>query len=145
MISRYRRRQPKWAVNGLAVSALPELLSQADLRAWSAAVRSLRAQLVGVLRRHGLEPQPSDANWVLVEAPGLRPRLAPYGVVVRDCTSFGLPDMVRIAVPGPRGLERLDEALASIMKPLVGAKENGAPKHGAVPNELEVLPQKGES
>jgi histidinol-phosphate/aromatic aminotransferase/cobyric acid decarboxylase-like protein len=145
LISRCRRRQPMWAVNGIAVSALPDLLSQADLRAWSAGVRSLRAQLVGVLRRHGLEPQPSDANWVLVEAPGLRPRLAPSGVVVRDCTSFGLPDMVRIAVPGPRGLERLDEALSSIIKPLFSARDNGAPKHGAVPHELGDLPQKGES
>jgi histidinol-phosphate/aromatic aminotransferase/cobyric acid decarboxylase-like protein len=103
-----------WAVNGLVASALPELLDRVDLPDWSARVSDLRRRLVAVLRGHGLEPRPSDANWVLVEAPGLRARLAPHGIVVRDCTSFGMPRIVRIAVPAPRGLERLDEALSSI-------------------------------
>jgi len=114
VLDRCRRRQSLWAVNGLAVSALPDLLAPVDLVAWSARVRTLRGDLEAVLRRHGLEPQRSDASWVLVEAPGLRARLAPQGIVVRDCTSFGLPDMARIAVPTPQGLERLDEALSSV-------------------------------
>lgn len=114
VLDRCRRRQPLWAVNGLAVSALPDLLAPVDLVAWSARVRTLRGELEAVLRGHGLEPQHSDASWVLVEAPGLRARLAPHGVVVRDCTSFGLPEMARIAVPTAHGLDRLDEALASI-------------------------------
>lgn len=114
VIARCRQRQAQWAVNGLAVSALPELLSAVDLRSWSARVARLRVGLIDVLRRHGLEPRPSDANWVLVEAPGLRDPLARRGVVVRDCTSFGMPTMVRIAVPSSPGLERLDAALSSI-------------------------------
>ena len=48
---------------------------------------------------------------MIVTAPGLRDRLAPHGVVVRDCGSFGWPDVVRIAVPDDRGLERLADAL----------------------------------
>jgi hypothetical protein len=36
---------------------------------------------------------------------------------VRDCTSFGLPDHVRIAVPDAEGLERLDRALAAAAHP----------------------------
>jgi histidinol-phosphate/aromatic aminotransferase/cobyric acid decarboxylase-like protein len=114
IVERCRRRQPMWSVNGLAVSALPDLLAGADLRSWSAGVRDLREQLALVLGDHGFEPQPSDANWVLVEADGLRARLAPLGIVVRDCSSFGLPHMVRIAAPTPGGLERLDEALSTI-------------------------------
>jgi histidinol-phosphate/aromatic aminotransferase/cobyric acid decarboxylase-like protein len=114
IVERCRRRQPMWAVNGLAVSALPDLLACVDLPAWSVGVRALREQLAQVLHDHGFDPQPSDANWVLVEAHGLRARLAPQGIVVRDCSSFGLPHMVRIAVPTPGGLERLDEALSSI-------------------------------
>ena len=98
----------------MAASALPELLAGVELTAWAARVGELRHQLVAVLRGHGLEPRPSDANWVLVEAPGLRARLAPHGIVVRDCTSFGLPGMARIAVPEPGGIARLDEALSSI-------------------------------
>jgi histidinol-phosphate/aromatic aminotransferase/cobyric acid decarboxylase-like protein len=113
LLERCRQRQSAWAVNGLVASALPELLAHVDLPSWRERIAVLRGRLVDVLRAHGLEPQPSDANWVLVEAPGLRGRLAHCGVVVRDCSSFGLPGMVRIAVPGAGDLERLDAALAA--------------------------------
>ena len=107
-----RVRQPEWSVGGLACAALPALLDLVDLDAWSRAVATLRAELVGVLRAAGLTPRPSDAPWVLVDAP-LRDRLAPRGVVVRDCASFGLPGVTRIAVPDECGLDRLADALAS--------------------------------
>jgi histidinol-phosphate/aromatic aminotransferase/cobyric acid decarboxylase-like protein len=106
-----RLRQPAWSVNGLACAALPDLLAAVDLPAWAAGVARLRIRLVEVLQDAGLEPEPSDANFVLVRAPGLRDRLAPHGVLVRDCASFGLPDHVRIAVPDHAGLARLEEAL----------------------------------
>jgi histidinol-phosphate/aromatic aminotransferase/cobyric acid decarboxylase-like protein len=115
--ARVRARRPQWAVNALAAAALPELLEAVDLPAWSHALRVLRADLVRVLGHHGLTARPSDANWVLVDAPGLRDRLAPQGVVVRDCSSFGLPGVVRIAVPSALGLERLDAALSSTEPP----------------------------
>ena len=108
---RLAARQTPWSVNGLAAAALPELLATVDLPAWSAVVARWRADLVAVLRAKGLRPEPSDANWVLVRAPGLRPRLARHGVLVRDCSSFGMPDHVRIAVTHPAGLARLAEAL----------------------------------
>jgi histidinol-phosphate/aromatic aminotransferase/cobyric acid decarboxylase-like protein len=111
LLARCRARQPAWSVNALAAEALPDLLAAVDLPRWSAGVAELRDGLAGLLRRHGLEPQPSDACWLLVHAPGLRARLAPHGVVVRDCASFGLPGTVRIAVPDGDGLARLDEAL----------------------------------
>lgn len=108
---RLEDNQPRWSVNGPAAAALPELLAAADLPAWSAAVAALRGALVGVLRRHGLDPLPSDANWVLVPAPGLRDRLARSAICVRDCASFGMPGTVRIAVPDEDGLTRLEAAL----------------------------------
>ena len=112
LIRRLAVRQPRWSVNGLAVAALPDLLSRADLVHWAAEVRRLRAALVALLRQHGLRPEPSDANFVLVpDATGLRDRLARAAVVVRDCASFGLPDHVRIAVPSDNGLARLADAL----------------------------------
>ena len=109
-----RRRQPYWSVNGLVAEALPELLDTVDLPRWSAGIAGLRHELAVVLQSAGLQPAPSDACWVLVEAPGLRERLAPQGVVVRDCASFGMPGWVRIAVPDERGLERLAAALAAV-------------------------------
>jgi histidinol-phosphate/aromatic aminotransferase/cobyric acid decarboxylase-like protein len=111
VIERLRRRQPEWSVNGLAAAALPALLAPVDLPGWQRAIAGLRDVLYRVLREHGLTTAPSDANWVLAHAPGLRERLAPQGVVVRDCASFGLDGWVRIAVPDERGLERLDRAL----------------------------------
>jgi histidinol-phosphate/aromatic aminotransferase/cobyric acid decarboxylase-like protein len=104
-------RQPRWALNGLAAAALPALLEPVDLGGWAAAVRDLRCRLVRVLGRAGFDPRPSDANWVLVDAPGLRERLASRAIAVRDCSSFGLAGTVRIAVPDEPGLARLEAAL----------------------------------
>ena len=122
LADRLRRRQPRWAVNGIAAALLPDLLERADLAAWSRGIAELRNQLVDVLHAHRLHPRPTDAPFVLVDrAAGLRDRLAPLGIVVRDCTSFGLPDCARIAVPDPDGLERLDRALGAVAAEEVSA------------------------
>jgi histidinol-phosphate/aromatic aminotransferase/cobyric acid decarboxylase-like protein len=111
-------RRPEWSVNALACAVLPALLDTADLDGWSAALRSLREQLVTVLVAHDLKPDPSDANFVLVrDAPTLRDHLARRGVLVRDTTSFGWPDGVRIAVPDANGLESFAAALATWSRP----------------------------
>jgi histidinol-phosphate/aromatic aminotransferase/cobyric acid decarboxylase-like protein len=112
--ARIRYRRPEWSVNGLAVGALPELLERTDLPAWSRAVAGLRAELAALLARHDLVPSPADANWLLVRAPDLRWALLPRGIVVRDCANFGMPGVVRIAVPDERGLARLADALDAI-------------------------------
>jgi len=68
--------------------------------------------LTSLLASHGLDPSPSDANFVLCRrAPRLRERLLPHGVVVRDCASFGLVDHARVAVPDETGLALLAGAL----------------------------------
>ena len=106
-----RRRQPEWSVNGLVCDAIPELLALADLPTWTKQIAELRELLVDGLRTRGFDPEPSDANWLLVEAPGLRDRLARQGIAVRDCASFGMPAHVRIAVPDDTGRARLLEVL----------------------------------
>ena len=115
LIGRLARRQPEWAVNGLALAALPELLGRADLPAWTAAITRLRAELVDLLADHGLKALPSDVNYVLVpSAGGLRSKLASEAILVRDCSSFGLLEHVRIAVPSPDGMVRLRRALEAV-------------------------------
>jgi histidinol-phosphate/aromatic aminotransferase/cobyric acid decarboxylase-like protein len=111
-VARCRARQPEWSVGAVAAAALPDLLDPVDLTAWCAGVAELRAALTALLTSYGMAVRPSDANWVLVDRGGLREALAPHGVIVRDCASFGLTDVTRIAVPPPRGLERLAGALA---------------------------------
>jgi histidinol-phosphate/aromatic aminotransferase/cobyric acid decarboxylase-like protein len=108
---RIEARQPQWSLNGLAAAALPALLAAVDLPTWAEAIAVLRRDLSGLLRRAGFWPRPSDANWVLVDSPDLREHLAAHAIAVRDCASFGLPGVVRIAVPGPAGLARLEAAL----------------------------------
>lgn len=112
LVARLATRRVCWSVNSLAAALVPELLATDDLPGWAAGIAELRAKLVGVLDAHGLEPLASDANYVLcARAGGLRERLAPYGVVVRDCASFGLSGHARVAVPGELGLARLADAL----------------------------------
>jgi histidinol-phosphate/aromatic aminotransferase/cobyric acid decarboxylase-like protein len=113
--ARLRRARPEWAVDGLACALVPDLVERADPPAWTAAAAKARDELTRVLAARGRAPLPSEAPWVLVPgAAGLRDALARQAVVVRDCASFGLPDHVRIAVPDPDGLERLDRALGRI-------------------------------
>jgi histidinol-phosphate/aromatic aminotransferase/cobyric acid decarboxylase-like protein len=110
VIGRLADRQPRWALNGLAAALVPELLARADLPGWAAATARRRQALTAAIP--GVEP--SAANFVLVHveegAAMARTGLARRGVVVRDCTSFGLPDHVRVAVPDEIGLARLVDA-----------------------------------
>ncbi len=110
-VERFARHQPQWSVNSLGVSVLPELLELADLPAWSEAIAAARRDLAEMFRRLGFTLEAADAPWVLVHAPGLRERLAPYGVVVRDCSSFGMPGYTRVGVPDSDGLARLESAM----------------------------------
>jgi histidinol-phosphate/aromatic aminotransferase/cobyric acid decarboxylase-like protein len=115
LIRQLEARQPQWAVGGLELALLPELLAQADLIGWSEKIAVLRTQLVALLTRHGVTSHPSDANFLLCDAPpGFRDKLLGQGIVVRDCTSFGLPDQVRLAVPDYEGIERLSAALDAL-------------------------------
>ena len=114
---RLTQAQPAWPVNGVALAVLPDLLEGADLPGWHRRIADQRRALADLLAEHGLVAAPSDAPWVLVDSPSLRERLAPHGVVVRDCTSFGLPGVVRIAVPDDHGLDRLADALTRGRRP----------------------------
>ncbi len=113
-----RARHPRWSVNGLAATALPELLAGCDVATWSAAIAELRSVLVEHLAHVGLVADPSDACFVLVRsARGVRDHLARSGVLVRDTASFGLVDGIRVAVPDAAGLERLARALVGSPRP----------------------------
>ena len=115
LLDRLRDAQPAWSVNGLVCDALPELLAAVDLPAWSAEIARLRAALAGVLVAHDLKVDAADAPWVLVaDAVDLRDRLAREAIAVRDCSSFGLPGTVRIAVPDDAGRRRLADALEAV-------------------------------
>jgi histidinol-phosphate/aromatic aminotransferase/cobyric acid decarboxylase-like protein len=109
---RLAARQAHWAVNSLVCALLPDLLAAVDLPTWAAAIAAGRGRLDVLLRQAGLHPEPSDANFLLSRrAPGLRDHLARRGVLVRDTTSFAIPDGVRVAVPDDTDFQRLALAL----------------------------------
>lgn len=113
LVERLRRRQPRWAVNGLAAALVPALVETADLPAWQRAIVALRADLEDVLTAAGWAVEAADAPWVLVpDAGDLRDHLAAAAILVRDCASFGLAGAARVGVPDEAGLERLQRALA---------------------------------
>nr|WP_298668251.1 histidinol-phosphate transaminase [uncultured Methanofollis sp.] len=114
------RRLP-WTVNAYAESfALAALERYADLGESRRRIAIERAWLAGRLRDLGLSPLPSSANYLLVPlpcpAPALTERLLlSHDILVRDCTSFGLPDMIRVAVRRRDENTRLVEALAACL------------------------------
>src|SRR4051794_35276058 len=107
-------RQPHWSVNGLVLEMMGELLALTDLAGWSVAVDRLRDHLAGELRGLGYNVRDTAANWLLIDdAPGLRERLAPHGVLVRDCTSFGMPNTARMGLPSTSDVDRVVSAMAA--------------------------------
>lgn len=114
LVDRLRARQPHWSVGTPALAVLPDLLAAADLPGWADGIRALRRELTDLLAGHGLSVEAADAPWVLVHREGLREALAPHGVLVRDCTSFGMPGVARVAVPDADGLQRLARALQAL-------------------------------
>jgi histidinol-phosphate/aromatic aminotransferase/cobyric acid decarboxylase-like protein len=112
--------RPPWSVNAGALRAgLAALQPEAQLHVERARalVAESRAYLSRELERLGYAVTPSAANFVLVEvgdATPFRRSLLPAGLVVRDCTSFGLPTCVRIACRLPEECARLVAAIEEV-------------------------------
>jgi threonine-phosphate decarboxylase len=109
-----RHLQPRWSVNGLALTALPELLAATDLVRWAADIARLRDRFATELGALGFRVTVTDSNWVLVEQADLRASLARLGVLVRDCASFGLTDVHRVALPPPHEFDSVLGAFAAV-------------------------------
>jgi len=112
---RFRALQPEWSVNGIALGAVEPLLALTDLAGWTRAIADGRSALVDVVSAHGCAARVTDANWILVEDAGhLVEPLYERRILVRELSNYGLPGLLRIAVPRPEGVERLAAALDEI-------------------------------
>jgi histidinol-phosphate/aromatic aminotransferase/cobyric acid decarboxylase-like protein len=110
--------RPAWTVGSAAqAAAVASGGAGAFVAASRTRLRAERLELASRLHALGLATVPSSAPYLLVatrDAADLRRRmLARHRVLVRDCTSFGLPGFVRLAVRGGADLERLVAALAA--------------------------------
>jgi threonine-phosphate decarboxylase len=110
-----------WSVNAYAESfAMEALLHLDELAVSRAAIAKERDRLVLAISGLGLTCQPSSVNYILIEcgreATTLCEELARKNILVRDCTSFGLPTSIRIAVRTRDENSQLLEALGSCVR-----------------------------
>ena len=118
IIDTMRRIRPPWNVNAVAqqagIIALKErdYISQCQIK-----IKEAKDYLITELSSLGLSPLPSEAGFFLVKvenSPDFRQRLLEQKMLVRDCTSFGLPGYIRIAPRTPAECQRLIEAIKKI-------------------------------
>ncbi len=113
-----------WNVNAVAQRAGVQALGDgAYLRRSDKLIRQNRGYLIAEFASAGYKIVPTRTNFFLMkvgEAREFRAALMRQGVIVRDCTSFGLPEYVRIA---PRTLPECRKLVAA-----VGATGWNAPK-----------------
>ena len=114
-LARLAALQPSWSVDAMAMAAAPAMLTvDAAQRRALAEVTHVRALIAGDLATRGVEVVEGRANFVLVrvgDAAAVRLALLRRGFAVRDCTSFGLPEWIRIAIPVEVAARRLLTAL----------------------------------
>ena len=110
--------QPPWIVNAFAQAAtLAALDDEQHLRDSLAALARAKIALVDDLTRLGWRVVPSTTHFFLVQvesATELARQLRARKIVVRDGTSWGLPNFVRIATRTPAENAQLVQALQYI-------------------------------
>jgi threonine-phosphate decarboxylase len=120
LIARMEVVRPPWSVNAYAESfALAAFRHYADLERSRELITSEREWLTRECAHLGLGVSPSMANFLLLDthrnASDLCLRLQDAGILVRDCTSFGLPEYIRIAVRSREENRELIEAFTACL------------------------------
>jgi histidinol-phosphate aminotransferase len=120
IISVLKRVRPPWNVSSVAQAAgVFALKADGYLEACAMKIKEAKEFLVEELKHLGFSPLPSQANFFLVkvgDAARFRQALLKKGILVRDCTSFGLPNYIRLA---PRTIAECQRLLAAIKEPEV--------------------------
>ena len=118
-----RAAAPPWSVNACAQSAGVAALEDLDHHARSIALLCCeRDRLVAALRTQGWTVEPTEAGFFLVhvgDGAATRAALLSRGCLVRDCTSFGLHEHVRVSPRHAQQNDRLLAAFASFAPPEV--------------------------
>lgn len=110
-----------WSVNAFAETfALAALEKLGDLEESREYIRKEREYLTGAMMDLGFSVEPSSTNFILVHlhrnAGAFCDRLLEKGILVRDCTSFGLPESVRIAVMNHEENTQLVQAISECLR-----------------------------
>lgn len=118
-----RARMP-WVASALAQAAAIAAFSDSSLQHVARTTRQLRLDARTIAAHcalRGIPTVPSSTHYLLVEcgdAPRTRQRLLDeHHILVRDCTSFGLPSHVRVASRTPAENRQLLHAIDSLAAP----------------------------
>ena len=119
IVARLKQLQPFWSVNAIAQAmGLAALKDDDHVRKGREEVFAAKAYLEEELSRLCLTAIPSSANFILVkvgDAPSMRRQLLRCGLCVRDCTSFGLPQYIRISIRTQAECKRLADGLKAVV------------------------------
>jgi histidinol-phosphate aminotransferase len=116
IIRTLKQVRPPWNVNSVAQKAGIIALKADDyIEECTAKIQESRSFLITELSQLGLEVVPSQTNFFLVRvstsAFEFRQALLHLGILVRDCTSFGLSNYIRIA---PRTMPECQKLIGAI-------------------------------
>lgn len=118
IIHALRHVRVPWSVNAFALVAGREaLLDQPYLASTLAKLSTAKEEFSTLLAAEGYAPHPSPMNYMLLrtgDAATLRRRLLQRGLVVRDCTSFGMPQYIRISTQLPAANQQFVRAIREI-------------------------------
>jgi threonine-phosphate decarboxylase len=120
LIGKIETVRPPWSVNSYAESfALRAFAHLEELASSRKQIAREREWLTGQVKVLGLDPRMSSVNYILIDCPfavhSLCEKLAARDILVRDCTSFGLPGCIRVAVRTREENRILVEALAGCL------------------------------
>lgn len=129
-VARIERERPAWTTGAHAqAAAIAAATSQRFVARSRERLLHARIALECGLTELGLTPEPSSAGFLIVRtgaAAALRDRLLRrHHILVRDCSSFGLPDFIRLAARPQPELDRLLRALHQELTP--AKREAGGP------------------
>ena len=127
IVIRVRRFQYSWSVNAAAQAAgIAALADHQHVENGKSVVDEGKEHLRQVASDLGIESPPAAANFLLFNVGSAREvrkaLLLQHRICVRDCTSFGLPEYIRIGVRTMEDNRRLAEALRSVLPSLSQAK-----------------------
>ena len=117
LLSALGRVLAPWGVSAIAqAAATAALQNPAPYRAAIDALWAERQRLTAGAAALGFTVEPGQAPFFLVrveDAAQITARLLEAGIVVRDCSSFGLPQHIRISPQRPEAGDRLLASLAA--------------------------------
>ena len=118
LVTRIETARPPWSVNAYAEAfALAAFTHMDELEKSREYIEKEREYLQKKIQDLDLRFHPSQANYILVDcardAGLLCADLEKWGILVRDCSSFGLPKSIRVAVRTHGENAQLLEALAA--------------------------------